>query len=136
MVNYSSYSNKTSNHLLPSITLQSLYTQNTTYPNQGRSYPKMKCTQICLRVWWRVTTLPHLAEVTLRKGVWGPLKVRRSSEINGAKYCISRNFLALKMIPRKPNFHEQQVNHLAWIVRNRILSRAMQMCSGVKLDLE
>jgi hypothetical protein len=22
---------------------------------QGRSYPKMKCTQICLNVWWRVT---------------------------------------------------------------------------------
>ena len=23
---------------------------------QGRSYPKMKCTQICLKVWWRVTS--------------------------------------------------------------------------------
>ena len=26
--------------------------------NQGRSYPKMKCTQICLKVWWRVTPPP------------------------------------------------------------------------------
>ena len=63
--------------------------------SQGRSYPKMKCTQICLKVWWRV-----LAEVSLRQGVWG-------------KWCKiphSCNFLALKMIPRKPNFHEQQVN--------------------------
>jgi hypothetical protein len=38
---------------------------------QGRSYSKMKCTQICLKVWWRVTNLPHLAEVALRQGVWG-----------------------------------------------------------------
>ncbi len=64
---------------------------------QGRSYPKMKCTQICLKVW---QTLPHLAEVALRQGVWG----------KWCKILHSCNFLALKMIPRKPNFHEQQVN--------------------------
>jgi hypothetical protein len=23
--------------------------------NQGRSYPKMKCTQICLKVWWSIS---------------------------------------------------------------------------------
>ena len=37
--------------------------------HQGRSYPKIKCTQICLKV----VTLPHLAEVALRQGGWGPL---------------------------------------------------------------
>ena len=25
------------------------------HTKQGRDYPKMKCTQICLKVWWRVT---------------------------------------------------------------------------------
>jgi hypothetical protein len=43
--------------------------------------------------------LPHLAEVALRQGVWG----------KWCKILHSCNFLALKMIPRKPNFHEQQV---------------------------
>ena len=38
------------------------------HTKQGRGYPKMKCTQICLKVWWRITNeviLPHLAEVAL-----------------------------------------------------------------------
>jgi hypothetical protein len=40
--------------------------------SQGRSYSKMKCTQICLKVWW--SDPPHLAEVALRQGVWGRLR--------------------------------------------------------------
>ena len=39
-------------------------------------------------------TVPHLAEVALRQGVWG----------KWCKILHSCNFLALKMIPRKPNF--------------------------------
>jgi hypothetical protein len=34
----------------------------TTHAIQGRSYPKMKCTQICLKVWWRVTSRGGLTE--------------------------------------------------------------------------
>ena len=70
---------------------------------QGRSYPKMKCTQICFEM-----ILPHLADVALRQGIWGALKSPRSSGVNGAKSCILAISWHYKMIPRKSNFHEQQ----------------------------
>ena len=76
----------------------------TTHAIQGRSYPKMKCTQICLKVWWRVTKWPSPTSQRWPYGspqkLWG----------KWCKMLHSCNFLALKMIPRKPNFHEQQVN--------------------------
>jgi hypothetical protein len=42
-----------------------------------------------------------------------PPQPRRGGLMAGGKWCKilhSCNFLALRMIPRKPNFHEQQVN--------------------------
>jgi hypothetical protein len=46
---------------------------------QGRSYPKMKCTQICLKVWWRVTK-PSPPRPRCPYG--------RGSGVNVAKSCI------------------------------------------------
>jgi hypothetical protein len=47
--------------------------------SQGRSYPKMRCTQICLKVWWRVTK----PSTTSQRWSYG-----RGSGVNGAKSCI------------------------------------------------
>jgi hypothetical protein len=43
-----------------------LFPTNNMVTYLGRSYPKMKCTQICLKV-----SLPHLAEVALWQGTGG-----------------------------------------------------------------
>ena len=54
--------------------------------SQGRSCSKMKCTQICLKVWWSDPPPPRRGDLTA--GGLGPLKAPTSSGVNGAKSCI------------------------------------------------
>jgi hypothetical protein len=67
--------------------------------SQGRSYPKMKCTQICLKVWWS-----HLAEVALRQGAWWPLHIwqnKISKSTTYLYYIALLNILFFKIYVQK-----------------------------------
>jgi hypothetical protein len=79
--------------------------------DQWRSYPKMKCTQICLRVWWRVTTLPPSPSQRwpYGRGSWGRLRSPEALKfLSQLHICIALlNILFLKI-------HVQKLTCSSW----------------------